>query len=178
MPQLRLTIHTLYNLMVAVWPRLFPPTAMGEVHKMNACSNIGYTTLLTAHGSVDPPEILEAAVSVVRWRGWCGDYRRGRSQLPHCPSQEDAPGPRSSQAWHHLGGRRELDKMQHSFSSVSSWCTHAYLASGTLASRPFPRRKSSKFKVQSVTLAGERTCSSLMQYSSTWSCTAVSQDHS
>ena len=68
--------------------------------------------------------------------------------------------------------------MQHSFSSVSSWCTHAYLASGTLASRPFPRRKSSKFKVQSVTLAGERTCSSLMQYSSTWSCTAVSQDNS
>ena len=36
---------------------------------MNACSNIGYATLLSAHGSVDTPEILEAAVSVVRWRG-------------------------------------------------------------------------------------------------------------
>jgi len=109
-----------------------------------------FATLFVAYGSVATPEILEAAVFVVRWRGWCGDYRQGRSQLLHYPRQEGVPGLRSLRTWRHLGGLKELGMLQHFFSSTSL----VYLCV-TWFHKPWSNShwhdKSSKFKVQSLT---------------------------
>ena len=151
--------------MIAIWPGSFLQLPMGEVCKINECSLskpsatnsgaqlmiiIDYATLLATYGSVATPEILEAAVFVVRWRGWCGDYRQGRSQLLHYPRQEDAPGLQSLRTWRHLGGLKELGMLQHFFSSTS-----LVYPCVTWFHKPWRHGhwhdKSSKFKVQSLT---------------------------